>query len=168
MVEENDLYDLLGVPPTATAKQIAKAYRAKIQACHPDRHGGSARAQELTKQLLEAYQILKDPAARQRYDSLRRARRLVARTRAESATRAHLQPRVPAVRSTSVPSRRPVRSSAIAKVAEPPGRGGGFWAAIAGIGVVGAAVLLAKANSWDADVGRYRSRRGQFRKGRFS
>ncbi len=67
-------YELLGVAPAAPADEIKRAFRREIARYHPDKvqHLGpefqeiaATRAAELT----EAYRILMDPQARQKYDS---------------------------------------------------------------------------------------------------
>jgi len=59
-----NLYDKLEVPPTASKKDIEKAYRKKAMKQHPD-HGGD---KEAFKELALAYNILKDPEKRDYYD----------------------------------------------------------------------------------------------------
>ncbi|WP_261556811.1 J domain-containing protein, partial [Frankia tisae] len=58
------LYEVLGVPPDATADQIRHAYRAAARRTHPDT-GGSAPA---FAQVNVAYRVLGDPGLRRRYD----------------------------------------------------------------------------------------------------
>jgi curved DNA-binding protein CbpA len=58
------LYDALGVDRNATLDQIKKAFRQKAQKCHPDRGGQVDEFQTLR----EAYEVLKDPERRKRYD----------------------------------------------------------------------------------------------------
>lgn len=57
-------YQVLGVPSTATEREIKIAYRKAARIAHPD-HGGDP---ALFRKVTEAYEILIDPAERQRYD----------------------------------------------------------------------------------------------------
>ncbi|KAM8797249.1 dnaJ homolog subfamily C member 30, mitochondrial [Eudromia elegans] len=63
-----DLYELLGVPATATQAQIKAAYYEQCLRCHPDRHGGSAEAARRFAAVREAYAVLGSAARRRLYD----------------------------------------------------------------------------------------------------
>lgn len=65
-----DHYDVLGVPDTATAEDIARAYRRLARQHHPDHNpdAGSRRFQEIT----DAYGVIGDAERRRRYDAERR------------------------------------------------------------------------------------------------
>lgn len=63
-----DYYDVLGVPKTASADQIKKAYRELALKLHPDRNKDKG-AVEKFKEVNEAYAVLGDPEKRKQYDS---------------------------------------------------------------------------------------------------
>jgi curved DNA-binding protein CbpA len=68
-MELKDYYFILGVPRTATARDILRAYRDRAKLYHPDRVGpqGTATFQDI----VEAYEVLSDPERRRHYnDSL--------------------------------------------------------------------------------------------------
>ena len=71
-----DYYALLGVPPTAGAAQITRAYRAAMKRAHPDRQRPDARqaAEARARLLNQAYATLSKPLSRQAYDQTIRAR----------------------------------------------------------------------------------------------
>jgi len=63
-----DHYEVLGVPRTATEEDIKKAYRKVAMQWHPDRNPGNHEAEARFKEATEAYETLRDPQARARYD----------------------------------------------------------------------------------------------------
>ncbi|HET9053062.1 MAG TPA: DnaJ domain-containing protein, partial [Cyclobacteriaceae bacterium] len=64
-----DYYKILGLPQTATAGQIRAAFKRLAMQYHPDRNPNNPRAEEIFKQINEAYHILSDPLKKARYDS---------------------------------------------------------------------------------------------------
>ncbi len=63
-----DYYETLGVPRDADAERIKKAYRKLAMEYHPDRNNGSKEAEERFKEISEAWEVLRDPERRARYD----------------------------------------------------------------------------------------------------
>jgi molecular chaperone DnaJ len=63
-----DLYDTLGVPRTASADEIRKAYRKLARVHHPDANAGDATAEERFKEISHAHDVLSDPDKRREYD----------------------------------------------------------------------------------------------------
>ena len=68
MSEEKDYYKILGVERSATADEIKGAYKKVAIKYHPDRNPGDKEAEEKFKQAAEAYDVLRDPDKRARYD----------------------------------------------------------------------------------------------------
>jgi len=67
-MSEKDYYQLLGVPRTADADAIKKAYRALAMKHHPDRNQGNKKAEETFKAINQANDALSDPKKRALYD----------------------------------------------------------------------------------------------------
>ena len=76
-VKFRDYYEVLGVPRTASADDIKRAYRQLARKHHPDLQPASERNQaaERFKEINEAYEVLSDPVRRADYDRARRASR---------------------------------------------------------------------------------------------
>ena len=66
---EKDYYAVLGVPQTATDKEITRAYRKLAKQYHPDANPGS---EDKFKEISAAYDVLGDEAKRKEYDEVRR------------------------------------------------------------------------------------------------
>jgi molecular chaperone DnaJ len=65
---KRDYYEILGVGKEAEAEEIKRAYRKLAMQYHPDRNVGDKEAEEKFKEAAEAYEVLRDPQKRQRYD----------------------------------------------------------------------------------------------------
>ncbi|NLL99415.1 MAG: molecular chaperone DnaJ [Tepidanaerobacter sp.] len=65
---KRDYYEVLGVSRDATEDEIKKAYRKLARKYHPDVNKEDKDAAEKFKEINEAYEVLKDPEKRARYD----------------------------------------------------------------------------------------------------
>lgn len=68
---EKDYYAVLGVAPTASAKELTQAYRKLARKWHPDANPNDAAAEEKFKEISAAYDVLGDEARRKEYDEVR-------------------------------------------------------------------------------------------------
>ncbi len=67
---ERDYYQILGIPRSASADDIKKAYRRLARQYHPDLHSGGRKTEmeRKFKELNEAHEVLSDPEKRKKYD----------------------------------------------------------------------------------------------------
>ncbi len=65
---ERDLYRVLGVARHATEVEIKRAFHKLALQHHPDHNPGDPQAPEKCKEINAAYQVLRDPISRERYD----------------------------------------------------------------------------------------------------
>lgn len=68
-VKFRDYYEVLGVPRTATQEEIQRSYRKLARKYHPDVSKAEG-AEDKFKEINEAYEVLKDPEKRKKYDQL--------------------------------------------------------------------------------------------------
>ena len=64
----DDPYSILGVPRTASAEEIRKAYRGLAKRWHPDTNPDKPEAEARFKAVSAAYALLSDPEQRARFD----------------------------------------------------------------------------------------------------
>ncbi len=65
---EKDYYKVLGVVPTASEKEITRAYRKLAKENHPDTNPGT---EERFKEISAAYDVIGDAEKRKEYDEVR-------------------------------------------------------------------------------------------------
>ena len=58
MAEKRDYYDILGINRDASAETIKKAFRKLAKKYHPDSNAGNPQAEQMFKDVNEAYSIL--------------------------------------------------------------------------------------------------------------
>ncbi len=68
-VAYRDYYEALGVPRDASSEDIRRAYRTLARQYHPDVNK-EPDAEDRFKEISEAYEVLRDPEKRERYDRL--------------------------------------------------------------------------------------------------
>ncbi|PLW19910.1 hypothetical protein PCASD_13836 [Puccinia coronata f. sp. avenae] len=110
-------YTLLGIDQDATPKEIEKAYKRQALIHHPDRNPNESQTQSTNKfqKLAEAYEILRDPIKRRKYD-LKVANTIALNSDTLSAHQrpsapANVYPNRPASQQSGRPSSQPKRSS---------------------------------------------------------
>lgn len=64
-----DYYELLGISRDATDEEVRRAYRKLARQHHPDANGGDPEAEAMFKKISVAYETLRDPQKRRRYDT---------------------------------------------------------------------------------------------------
>lgn len=68
MPKETTLYDVLGVSPDATEKDIKRAYRLMALKWHPDKNNHTPESTQKFQEITKAYEVLFDPRKRAIYD----------------------------------------------------------------------------------------------------
>ena len=67
----SNYYELLGIDPAASPEEVRQAYLEKVKEWHPDINPERvSEAEEMTKVLNQAYQILGDSEGRKKYDRM--------------------------------------------------------------------------------------------------
>jgi curved DNA-binding protein len=69
-MEFKDYYGTLGVPKTASAAEIKRAFRKLAREHHPDLNAGNKNAEARFKEINEANEVLSDADSRRKYDEL--------------------------------------------------------------------------------------------------
>lgn len=67
-MSKRDYYEILGVDKNASDTELKKAYRKLAMKYHPDRNKEDDQAEQKFKEASEAYDVLRDPEKRKRYD----------------------------------------------------------------------------------------------------
>lgn len=65
---QRDYYEVLSVSRSADEGEIKRAYRQMAMKYHPDHNPGDAESEQKFKEAAEAYDVLRDPEKRARYD----------------------------------------------------------------------------------------------------
>ncbi|MFD0275111.1 J domain-containing protein [Kitasatospora sp. NPDC127111] len=69
--DRRDHYAVLGVEPTASARQVTSAYRGLVRLLHPDTRPAEPGSVERLGAVVAAYEVLHDPELRAAYDAER-------------------------------------------------------------------------------------------------
>jgi molecular chaperone DnaJ len=69
---DKDYYAVLGVPSSASDKELSRAYKKLAKQHHPDANSGNPAAEERFKEVNAAYEVVGDAEKRKEYDEVRR------------------------------------------------------------------------------------------------
>jgi DnaJ homolog subfamily C member 1 len=69
LVKEKSFYSILGINQDASLSEIKRAFRNLSVILHPDKNDAED-ANEVFRNLVSVYEILKDPAKREKYDNV--------------------------------------------------------------------------------------------------
>jgi DnaJ-class molecular chaperone len=61
-------YEVLGLKPGASQEEIKKSFRSLALKHHPDKNKGSEESKQKFMKIVEAYEVLSDAQARQKYE----------------------------------------------------------------------------------------------------
>lgn len=67
-MQGKDYYSVLGVPRSASDREIKRAFRRLARQYHPDVNPGNHEAEERFKEINAAFEVISDPEARGKYD----------------------------------------------------------------------------------------------------
>jgi DnaJ-domain-containing protein 1 len=62
--DSKNYYRILGIPPSASAQEVKRAYRRWAKELHPNRHPNDPSATKTMQALNEAHAVISDPAKR--------------------------------------------------------------------------------------------------------
>ena len=68
MAEKRDYYEVLEVPKDADQDALKKSFRSLARKYHPDKNPDDSEAEQLFKEVQEAYAVLSNPEQRRQYD----------------------------------------------------------------------------------------------------
>jgi curved DNA-binding protein CbpA len=111
MQSERDHYEILGIEPTASAKEIRKAYHQLAFRYHPDRNQKGEEAHKKMQEINEAYSILSDPIKRREYDLPRGYGRKVPKLKKDSKVKISVNSPSPYRGHTGVIDKEPIKDT---------------------------------------------------------
>jgi curved DNA-binding protein len=74
-VKYKNYYEVLGISKDASKDEVRKAYKNLAKKYHPDLNKNSSSSETKFKEINEAYEVLKDPEKRRKYDELQSSAR---------------------------------------------------------------------------------------------